>query len=95
MYIGLRRQVEVLTTRPTVEGRQLAVLRHGDYFGEMALLEDIPRTATVRSRTPTIVLTLEREQFNILLSTVPDLHLAFEQVIEARRQANMITVPSA
>jgi len=87
LYIVVRGQVEVLTTGPTGEERQLALLRDGDYFGEMALLEDIPRTATVRT-----LLTLEREQFNNLLSNVPDLRLAFEQVMDARRQANMVTV---
>ncbi|MCH8801279.1 MAG: ATP-binding cassette domain-containing protein [Chloroflexi bacterium] len=92
MYIVVRGQVEVLTTGPTGEERRLAVLRDGDYFGEMALLEDIPRTATVRARAPTILLTLEREQFNHLLSSVPDLRLAFEQIIDARREANMVTV---
>jgi len=82
----------VLTTGPTGEERQLAVLRDGDYFGEMALLEDIPRTATIRARASTILLTLEREQFNQLLSSVPDLRLAFDQIIKARREANMVIV---
>ena len=94
MYIVVRGQVEVLTTGPTGEERQLAVLRDGDYFGEMALLEDIPRTATVRARAPTVLLTLEREQFNHLLNNVPDLRLAFEQIVEARREANLVTVKS-
>ena len=91
MYIVVRGQVEVLTTGPTGEERQLAVLRDGDYFGEMALLENIPRTATVRARAPTILLTLEREQFNHLLNSVPDLRLAFEQIVDARREANLVT----
>jgi ATP-binding cassette subfamily B protein len=91
MYIVVRGQVEVLTTGPTGEERQLAVLRDGDYFGEMALLENIPRTATVRARAPTILLTLEREQFDHLLNSVPDLRLAFEQIVDARREANLVT----
>ncbi|MCZ6671941.1 MAG: ATP-binding cassette domain-containing protein [Verrucomicrobia bacterium] len=92
MYIVVRGQIEVLTTGPTGEERQLAVLRDGDYFGEMALLEEIPRTATVRARSSTILLTLEREQFNHLLSSVPDLRLAFEHITNARREANKVTV---
>ena len=67
------------------------MLRDGDYFGEMALLENIPRTATVRARAPTILLTLEREQFDHLLNSVPDLRLAFEQIVDARREANLVT----
>jgi CRP-like cAMP-binding protein len=53
------------------------------------LLEDVPRTATVRTRAPTALLALGREQFLDLLQAVPDLRAAFERGVEARRQANL------
>jgi ATP-binding cassette subfamily B protein len=89
LYFIDRGEVEVVATGPTGEERRLALLRDGDYFGEMALLEDVPRTATVRTRAPTILLGLDREQFLDLLQAVPGLRAAFERGVEARRQANL------
>jgi CRP-like cAMP-binding protein len=67
----------------------VALLRDGDYFGEIALLEDVPRTATVRARAMTHLLGLGREEFLELLQAVPDLRAAFERGMEARRRANL------
>ena len=43
------------------------VLRPGDYFGEVALAMDIPRTASVRALTPATVASCDREAFDELL----------------------------
>jgi CRP-like cAMP-binding protein len=40
------------------------VLRPGDYFGEVALLMDMPRTATVHSVTPAVVASCDRATFD-------------------------------
>ena len=40
------------------------VLRPGDYFGEVALAMDIPRTASVRAMTPAVVASCDRETFD-------------------------------
>ena len=43
---------------------QRAVLRPGDYFGEVSLAMHIPRTATVRALTPAVVASCDQETFN-------------------------------
>lgn len=43
------------------------LLKPGDYFGEVALAMDIPRTASVRALTPAVVASCDRETFDELV----------------------------
>lgn len=47
---------------------KVAELERGDYFGERALLSDIPRTATCRAKTSVRVLSLGKEDFDDLVA---------------------------
>ncbi len=54
--------------RATQGGRgERGVLRPGDYFGEVSLLADLPRTATVTAVTPAIVASCDRAAFDELV----------------------------
>lgn len=52
-------------------GHSVATLGSGDFFGEVALLEDVPRTATVRAKTPLRSFVMTRESFIPLLDSTP------------------------
>jgi CRP-like cAMP-binding protein len=48
-------------------------LRAGDFFGEIALVEDTPRTATVTTTTPVRVLVITARAFKKLLEEQPEI----------------------
>ncbi len=55
------------------KGRKIATLGPGKYFGELALLDRQPRSATVVAETDMVLLVLEQRHFLGLLDTVPSL----------------------
>jgi ATP-binding cassette subfamily B protein len=87
LFIVVRGAVDVL--RADSRGNQTAVgvLETGDHFGELALLDDAPRNATLRTRVPCVFLTLSRQHFNRLLGEAPQVREAIEKVAAARRSA--------
>jgi ATP-binding cassette subfamily B protein len=71
-YVIARGIVEV-TRLENGRSVRLAKLQDGDCFGEAALLSNQPRNATVRSLTPCVCLSLQRDLFNRLLANEPEL----------------------
>ncbi len=64
--------------------RHLAVLQTGDFFGEVALLHDIPRTATVQGKDAGSVWRLERRDFHELLGRYLELEGEIARVAASR-----------
>lgn len=63
LYILSRGKVKISYTTPEGQEVVLAILGPGDFFGELALLDDSPRSATAESLEPTETLTLHRDDF--------------------------------
>lgn len=82
-FLIAKGQVDVLSG----EGKKLVTLGDGDVFGEIALLRNVPRTATVRTTVDTLVLVLGRDVF--LSALQADLALSAKvEEMAAAREAN-------
>ena len=76
LYVLLEGEVEVLV--PTDKGwLQVAVLGVGSVIGEMAFLDNLPRSARVIARTPSSVLKSSRESFREFAQREPSVALRF------------------
>jgi CRP/FNR family transcriptional regulator, cyclic AMP receptor protein len=68
----------------TKEGNEIRRLGPGDFFGEIALIEDTPRTATVTATAPLRFFVLTRQSFRSLLAHQPELEQKVNQALEER-----------
>ena len=57
----------------TKDGRKINTLGPGDFFGEIALVSDSPRTATVTATSPVHTLVITDRSFRRLLEDVPEI----------------------
>jgi len=75
LFIIAKGEVKVVLTAEDGREAILASLKEGDFFGEMALLDGEPRSATVRAVENSRLLTLRREDFLLSMKKQPDLSL--------------------
>jgi uncharacterized protein YhbP (UPF0306 family) len=85
-FIIVSGAVEVVQESEGVEVR-VASLSKGHFFGEMAIMRDAPRAATVRATEPTTLLSLDRQSFRELVAQSLGTTADFDQVIRARLEA--------
>ncbi|MHA7965230.1 ABC transporter transmembrane domain-containing protein [Paenibacillus sp. CAU 1782] len=83
-YLIVRGKFDILKESGDGEKIRLATLLDGDHFGEIALLRNIPRTATVMAAAPSVLLSIRREAFNRLISAQPQIRTMLEQSLEKR-----------
>jgi CRP-like cAMP-binding protein len=84
MYIIVEGRVKV--TKLSGDGREkiLELLDVGDFFGEMSLLDEYPRSASVKALSDVRIMALARNDFLGLLTKSPDLALSVIQELTRR-----------
>ena len=87
-YMILDGEVEVTKLINNSETRLLKVLSAGDFFGEMALIHNAPRAATVAAKTPLVVLELDKTGFDRVLQRSSSVSMAMVKEISSRLRQN-------
>jgi hypothetical protein len=83
MFILQEGQVEILKTLQGVD-EQLAVLEKGDFFGEMSLLEDLPRTASARAVVDCKLIRINGATFDQMLRSKPEIAVRIMRKLSRR-----------
>lgn len=61
------------TAKVERDGHDIAQLKAGDFFGEMSLIDGEPRSATVTAETACLLMVIDRDPFDKLLDSVPEM----------------------
>jgi signal transduction histidine kinase len=87
-YILLDGEVKVTKLINEREVRLLKRIQPGGFFGEMAIIHNAPRAATVTTLVPVIVLEIQKETFNIFLKRSSSVALAVVREVSRRLREN-------
>ena len=71
LFVVMSGAVKITLPSETGDEAILATLRPGDFFGELALLDGAPRSASAAALEPTETLVLPRDRFRELIATEP------------------------
>ena len=89
MYTIITGEVEVVREEPGEAPVVVATLGTGEFFGEMALVSDAPRLATVRATTPLELVAMTRGDFGALYAYLPGFHRMIETLVRRRTIDNL------
>lgn len=83
-YVVLSGKVRVVRQSPSVDGIEITEEGPGGFFGEMGVIDDLPRAATVMALAPTECGLLAKWDFQRELSADPGIALSLISVLNAR-----------
>jgi CRP/FNR family transcriptional regulator, cyclic AMP receptor protein len=86
MYVVQHGEVEI-RRQVGEDERVLAVLSPGEFFGEMAILNSRPRSATAVVRTPATLLVIEGKTFEAMLRARPEIALRIIKSLASRLES--------
>lgn len=84
LHLIVRGQVRIYTISQLGQELSVKIFRAGDFFGELALLDGQPRSASAEAMRPTRTLTLHRDAFRRAVHTVPDIAVMVLEELSAR-----------
>ncbi|MBI3761314.1 MAG: cyclic nucleotide-binding domain-containing protein [Chloroflexi bacterium] len=87
-YVISAGQVEVSKSLDDQSRRVLKQMGAGEFFGEMALIHNVPRGATVKSLKPVTVLEIDKSAFDVVLRRSPVMDFLVVRELSARLSAN-------
>ena len=89
MFIIISGKVKVCIYAANNEEQQVAELSGGMYFGEMSLLTEEPRTATVITTEEAEMFILHKDQFDEILARFPSIQLVLGKIMSQRLRQNL------
>jgi CRP/FNR family transcriptional regulator, cyclic AMP receptor protein len=78
-FVLLKGEAEVLK-----DGKRINTMKEGDFFGEIALVTKMPRTATVTATTDVDVLVITEREFDALLKRTPEIGRRIAEALAER-----------
>lgn len=78
-YLILSGRVEIIR-----DGQSLGAFGPGDFFGEMSLLDQAPRSATIKALEPTLCMMLSSWDFKALLEQHPSIAVKLLEILSRR-----------
>ena len=90
MFIVQKGQVEILK-KFRGQTRQVSLLEEGDFFGEMAILEDLPRAVSARAHIESVLLRIDDATFDQMVRRNPEIAVRMLRKLARRlRESNAL-----